>query len=65
VRALTRAGSDHTPLINSGVSAHLGNKNHFYFELSWMRQEHFYEMIKINGTLFDREALMLKDGKIK
>jgi hypothetical protein len=37
VRALTRTGSDHTPLfIDSGEQAHLGNKTHFSFELSWI-----------------------------
>jgi hypothetical protein len=46
VRALTRAGSDHTPLLlDSGVQAHLGNKPNFSFELSWLRQEGFKEMV--------------------
>jgi endonuclease/exonuclease/phosphatase family metal-dependent hydrolase len=36
VRALTRTGSDHTPLlIDSGEQAHIGNKSQFTFELSW------------------------------
>ena len=35
VRALTRSGSDHTPLlIDSGKRAHTGNTAHFSFELS-------------------------------
>jgi endonuclease/exonuclease/phosphatase family metal-dependent hydrolase len=35
VRALTRTGSDHTPLlIDSGEAAHVGNKTTFSFELS-------------------------------
>jgi hypothetical protein len=47
VRALSRAGSDHTPLlIDSGVKAHLGNKPGFSFELFWLRQEGFFDMIK-------------------
>jgi len=47
VHALTRTESDHTPLlIDSGDPAHLGNKNHFSFELSWMRQDGFFEMVK-------------------
>jgi endonuclease/exonuclease/phosphatase family metal-dependent hydrolase len=38
VRALTRAGSDHTPLlIDSGQNAHRGNKPRFSFELSWLQ----------------------------
>jgi endonuclease/exonuclease/phosphatase family metal-dependent hydrolase len=39
VRALTRTGSDHTPLlIDSGEQAHMGNKSIFSFELSWFCQ---------------------------
>ena len=46
VHAMTRTGSDHTPLIiDSGVQAHLGNKRNFSFELSWLRKEGFHEMI--------------------
>jgi hypothetical protein len=46
VRALTRAGSDHTPLIiDTGEQAHRGNKAHFSFELSWLKHEGFHEMI--------------------
>jgi hypothetical protein len=37
VCALTRTGSDHTPLlIDFGEAAHIGNRNTFSFELSWM-----------------------------
>jgi hypothetical protein len=47
VRALTRCGSDHTPLlIDSGHQAHLGNYSKFTFELSWLREEGFFDMIK-------------------
>ena len=47
VVALPRAGSDHTPLIlDSGEKAHLGNKSHFSFELAWLCQEGFVEMIE-------------------
>jgi endonuclease/exonuclease/phosphatase family metal-dependent hydrolase len=43
VRALTRADSDHTPiLIDSGVKEHLGNQSKFSFELHWLRQEVFF-----------------------
>lgn len=46
VRALTRSGSDHTPLfIDSGDQAHLGNRAQFSFELSWLREEGFYDII--------------------
>jgi hypothetical protein len=47
VRALSRTGSDHTPLlITSGKQAHLGNKHLFSFELSWIREDGFAEMIE-------------------
>jgi hypothetical protein len=43
VRALTRSGSDHTPLlIDSGNQEHIGNKARFSFELSWLRQDGFF-----------------------
>jgi hypothetical protein len=46
VRALTRANSDHTPiLIDSGVKAHVGNQAKFSLELHWLRQEGFFDMI--------------------
>jgi hypothetical protein len=46
VQALTRSGSDHTPLlVDTGNQAHHGNKPHFSFELSWLRQEGFYDMV--------------------
>jgi hypothetical protein len=45
-RALTRAGSDHTPLIiDSGEQAYLANKSIFSFELAWLRRDGFYEMV--------------------
>jgi hypothetical protein len=45
-RVLSRSGSDHTPLlIDSGNHAHLGNIARFSFELSWLRQDGFYEMV--------------------
>ena len=43
VQALTRTGSDHTPLlIDAGIQAHLGNVARFSFELSWLRLEVFF-----------------------
>jgi hypothetical protein len=46
-RTLTRSGSDHTPLlIDSGDQAHLDNKAQLSFELSWLSEDGFYEMIK-------------------
>jgi hypothetical protein len=50
VRALTRSGSDHTPLlIDSGDQAFLGNKKKFSFELSWFKIDGFMEMIAQDG----------------
>jgi hypothetical protein len=47
VRALTRSGSDHAPLLlDSGNHAHVGNKAHFSFETSWLKHENFYEIVK-------------------
>jgi hypothetical protein len=47
VRALTRAGSDHTPLlIDAGSPTNIGKNNHFSFELSWLRKEGFFEMVR-------------------
>jgi hypothetical protein len=46
VRALTRAGSDHTPLlIDTGEQAHRGNKDHFSFKLSWLKHEGSHDMV--------------------
>ena len=57
VVALTRAGSDHTPLIlDSGEQAHLGNKSKFSFELAWFRLEGFIDMVK-------KEWLSISNGK--
>jgi hypothetical protein len=47
VRALTQIGSDHTPLlIQTGSLAHLGRNKLFSFELAWLKQEGFFEMVK-------------------
>jgi hypothetical protein len=47
VRALTRKGSNHTLLlIDTGSPTHLGKSNHFSFELSWLRKEGFYDLVK-------------------
>jgi hypothetical protein len=46
VRALSRAGSDHTPLlIDSGNKAHQGNSARFSFELFWFEQDGFDEIV--------------------
>jgi hypothetical protein len=47
VRALTRSGSDHTPLLlDSGDQAFLGNKANFSFELAWLKHEGFYDLVE-------------------
>jgi hypothetical protein len=47
VRALTRTGSDHTPLLlDFGSPAHRGKSPTFCFELSWLRQDGFIDMVK-------------------
>jgi exonuclease III len=47
VHALTRSGSDHTPLLlDFGSPAHGGKKSTFSFELSWFKQEGFIDMVK-------------------
>jgi exonuclease III len=47
VRALTRSGSDHTPLLlDFGSPAHGGKNTNFSFELSWFRQDGFIDMVK-------------------
>jgi hypothetical protein len=33
-------------LLDSGDHAHLGNKALFFFELSWLREEGFFELVK-------------------
>ena len=51
VRALTRSGSDHTPLlVDSGDQAFKGNKFHFSFELAWLKQDGFAEMVAREWT---------------
>jgi hypothetical protein len=47
VRALTRIGSDHAPLlIDLGNHEHIGNKAYFSFETSWLKHEKNYEIVK-------------------
>ena len=55
VRALIRTGSDHAPLLlDSGNHAHIGNKPHFSFELSWFNQEGVYDMIAAEWASVNR-----------
>jgi hypothetical protein len=46
VQALSRAISDHTPLlVDSGEAIHVGNKNIFSFELAWFEREGFLDLL--------------------
>jgi hypothetical protein len=46
VRAFTHPGSNRTPLlIDLGHCAHIGNSACFCFELSWLHQEGFFEIV--------------------
>jgi hypothetical protein len=46
VHALTRTGSDHTPLLlDFGSPAHGGKSSHFSFKLSWLKQDGFADMV--------------------
>ena len=36
----------HLLLLDSGAHAHIGNKSHFSFELSWMRHDGFDEIVR-------------------
>jgi hypothetical protein len=68
VRALTRSGSDHTLLlIDSGEQAHLENQAHFSFELSWLSEDGFYEMIKKewDSITVGKDPLQLWQNKIR
>jgi hypothetical protein len=47
VHALTRSGSDHTPLlVDFGSPAHSGKNPTFSFETSWLRQDDFIDLVK-------------------
>jgi hypothetical protein len=57
VHALSRTGSDHTPLlIDSGSHAFHGNQKHFSFELSWLKQDKFFEMVKNEWTMVSADV---------
>jgi hypothetical protein len=55
-----------TPLLlDSGEQAHLGNKAQFSFELSWLREEGFYDLVKREWNAEIKEPHQLMFGKIK
>jgi hypothetical protein len=52
VQALPRSGSDHTPLLlDTGEQSNIGNKVEFSFELSWLKQEGFREIVEREWSL--------------
>jgi hypothetical protein len=68
VRALTRSGSDHTPLLlDSGEQSFLGNKFHFSFELAWLKQEGFMKMVakEWNSVTTGANAIGIWQNKIR
>jgi hypothetical protein len=68
VQALTRAGSDRTPLLlDPGEQPHIGNKATFSFELSWLRQERFMELVTRvwNSTKSKDKPLETLQSKIR
>jgi hypothetical protein len=68
VRALSRSGSDHTPLlIDSGEHAHLGNKALFSFELSWLREDGFHDLVKRewNASVSGNNPIEIWQNKIR
>jgi hypothetical protein len=58
---MTRSGSDHTPLfIDFGEPTHLGNKNHFSFELSWICRDGFTDLVASEWN-----AIQVGDSPVK
>jgi hypothetical protein len=50
--------SDNAPLLtDSGIPAHIGKNNQFLFELFWLRQDGFFELVKETWlSIFSRET---------
>jgi hypothetical protein len=66
VSSLTRSGSDHVPLlIDSGSQAHIGNKAHFSFELSWLKHDNFYEIVRAEWEAETRRDYPIAIWQIK
>jgi hypothetical protein len=66
VRALTRSRSDHTPLlIDSGEQAHLGNKFQSSFELSWLPQEGFFNLVREEWNRFGSSSSPMENWQTK
>jgi hypothetical protein len=64
VRALTRTGTCHTPLlIDACKPAHLGRNSYFPFKLSWLHKEGLFEMVR--DAWFQGDIVMLTSGKIR
>jgi hypothetical protein len=66
MRALTRSGSDHTPLLlDFGSPAHGGKSTNFSFELSWLRQEGFIDMVKNEWRSIHNEPRLIETWQKK
>jgi hypothetical protein len=68
VRALSRSGLDHTPLlIDSGNYVHRGNIARFSFELYWLRQDGFFEMVAAEwrGVMTGSTPILRWQNKIR
>jgi hypothetical protein len=66
VHALTRSGSDHTPLLlDFGSPAHGGKNSSFSFELSWLKQEGFIDMVKNEWSSVQNESSPIESWQKK
>jgi hypothetical protein len=66
VRALTRSGSDHTPLLlDFGSPAHGGKNSTFSFELSWLRKDGFIDMVKNEWRSIHNEPMPIETWQEK
>jgi hypothetical protein len=66
VHALTRSGSDHTPLLlDFGSPAHGGKNSTFSFELSWLRQDGFIDMVKNEWQSIHNEPTLIETWQKK
>jgi hypothetical protein len=66
VHALTRSGSDHTPLLlDFGSPAHGGKNLSFSFELSWLKHEGFIDMVKNEWCSVQNESSPIESWQKK
>jgi hypothetical protein len=64
VHAMTRTGSDHTPIfIDSDDLAHISNNNLFSFELSWMRRDGSTKLVTNESNAIQFRNSLVKKWK--